>query len=50
MNKKTDYYGIDNALKERIKEFNCIYNLTAIIKDRSISIEEALQKIVDIIP
>ena len=50
MNEKTGYYGIDDALKERIKELNCIYNLTAIIKDRSISIEEALQKIVDIIP
>ena len=39
-----------NALKERVKELNCLYNLTSIVKDRDISYEDSIQKIVDLIP
>jgi len=39
-----------DALKERVKELNCLYGLTNIVKDKTISFDEALQKIVNLIP
>ena len=39
-----------NALKERVKELNCLYSLTNIVKDKNLSFDESLQKIVEIIP
>jgi hypothetical protein len=47
--KKTGYYGI-NALKERVKELNCLYSLTSIVKNNGLSFDEALNKIVNLIP
>ncbi len=48
-NDYTSEYGID-ALKERVKELNCLYNLTKIVKDSSLSFDESIQKIVELIP
>ena len=41
--------GMDK-LKERVKELNCLYGLTKIVKDSKLSIGEALQKIVELLP
>jgi len=50
-NKKTNHSNNEiNALKERLKELNCLYGLTNIVKDRTLSFDEALQKIVNLIP
>ncbi len=46
-NKKNQ--GID-ALKERVKELNCLYRLTSIVKDKSISFQDSIQKILELIP
>ena len=45
---KSDY-KID-ALKERVKELNCLYSLTSVVKDNNISFDEAIQKIINLIP
>lgn len=37
-------------LQERVKELNCFYGITKIIKDKNLCAEEALQKIVKILP
>jgi len=42
-------YQIDK-LKERVKELDCLYGLTNIVKDRDLSIDDALQKIIELIP
>jgi len=42
-------YEID-ALKERVKELNCLYRLTKIVNNKNMSFDESLQKIVEIIP
>ncbi len=50
--KSTDYsshYQRDK-LKERVKELDCLYGLTSIVKDRTLSTDEALQKIIKLIP
>jgi len=49
--KKNDFSnrGID-ALKERVKELNCLYSLTNIVKDRSLSFDKTIKKIIDLIP
>ena len=39
-----------DALKERVKELNCLYSLTNIVKDKSISFKKSIQKIVELIP
>ena len=39
-----------HKLKEREKELNCIYSLSEIIEDESLTTEEKLQKIVTILP
>ena len=58
MNKKTkekkstnslSHYRMDE-LKERVKELDCLYGLTDIVKDRNLTKDEALQKIIDLIP
>jgi len=41
--------GMDK-LKERVKELNCLYGLTKIVKNSKLSIDEALQKIVELLP
>ncbi len=40
----------DDELKERVKELNCLYGISEIVKDNEISIDEALQNIVDLLP
>jgi len=42
-------YQIDK-LKERVKELDCLYGLTSIVKDRNLTKDEALQKIIKLIP
>jgi pyruvate, water dikinase len=39
-----------NALKERVKELNCLYGLTDIIKDPNLSFDKAIEKILKLIP
>ncbi|MFP4051111.1 MAG: PEP/pyruvate-binding domain-containing protein [Thermoplasmata archaeon] len=39
-----------DELQERVKELNCFYGITKIIKDKDLCAEEALQKIVKILP
>ena len=39
-----------HELKERVKELNCFYRITKIVNDSKLSIDEALQKIVELIP
>jgi len=52
INEKTE--NIDeseiDALKERVKELNCLYSLTKIVKDKTLSFDESLKRIVDLIP
>lgn len=45
----TTHFVFDE-LKERIKELNCLYGLTNIVKDSTLSFDEALQKIIELIP
>ena len=47
---KTSTSNDINQLKERVKELNCLYGLTKIVKDSKLSIGEALQKIVELLP
>jgi len=39
-----------DKLNERVKELNCLYKLTRIIRDKNLSKDETLQKIVELIP
>src|SRR4030042_188756 len=39
-----------NELKERVKELNCFYRITNIVKNSKLSIDEALQQIVEEMP
>jgi len=58
MNKKTKGKKISNSsahyqtdkLKERVKELDCLYGLTNIVKNKNLSIDKALQKIITLIP
>ena len=58
MNKKTKGKKISNSsshyqtdeLKERVKELDCLYGLTNIVKNKNLSIDDALQKIIKLIP
>jgi len=49
--KRTEQVESSNArLKERIKELNCIYNLSRILSDNSQAVEKKLQAVVEAIP
>ncbi len=37
-------------LREREKELNCLYGLTRVVRDKNISIDDALEKIIELIP
>jgi len=37
-------------LKERVKELNCLYGLTKIVRDRTLSFDKVLKKTIDLIP
>ena len=42
--------GEIQQLREREKELNCLYGLTKIIRDKSISVDDALHNIIQLIP
>ena len=48
----SDYPGNEETdlLKERVKELNCLYEISSVINDKETSLQAALQKIVNIIP
>ncbi|MGA1842878.1 MAG: PAS domain S-box protein [bacterium] len=53
----TEHKNVEDKLKEKThdlirknKELNCLYNISAIVEKSGISLEEIIQKIVDIIP
>ncbi len=39
-----------DKLKERVKELDCLYKLTTIVKDGTVTIDRALEKIIQLIP
>jgi len=41
---------VSNRLKERIKELNCLYDISSFSNDANFSLDEILQTIVDFIP
>ncbi len=41
---------VAGALKERVKELNCLYTISSIVEREGITIDEVLQRTVDIIP
>ena len=45
-----DLEDLTYKLKERVKELNCLYTISSIVEKQGISLEEALQGTVDIIP
>jgi len=47
--KNTSIYQVDK-LKERVKELDCLYGLTDIVKNTNLSIDEALNNILKLIP
>lgn len=49
-NKKNVYNSKRDELKERVKELNCLYDLTKIVKDKNLSFNESMEKIVELIP
>lgn len=42
--------GEIQQLKEREKELNCLYGLTRVVRDKNISIDDALENIIQLIP
>lgn len=38
------------ALNERVKELNCLYSISSLIENRSLSLKEIIQGVVDLIP
>lgn len=49
-NRKTGTTVSTKKLNERVKELNCLYGLTKIVKNKNYSKDEVLQKIVKLIP
>ncbi|KYK32350.1 MAG: hypothetical protein AYK22_07460 [Thermoplasmatales archaeon SG8-52-3] len=49
-NHNTSSHYQTNELKERVKELDCLYGLTNIVKNKNLSLDEALQKVVKLIP
>lgn len=47
---KRSKVGEIQQLKEREKELNCLYGLTRVIRDKNISIDDALENIIQLIP
>ncbi len=42
--------GTDWKLAEREKELKCIYSISAVVRDKDITVKEAMKRIVDLIP
>lgn len=51
-NKKTQKFleRTTHELKERVKELNCLYAISGIVEKQGITLEEVLQRTVDIVP
>jgi hypothetical protein len=49
-NIKSNNGNMMHELKERVKELNCFYQITKVVNDSKLSIDEALQKIVNLMP
>jgi len=39
-----------DELTERVKELNCLYGITEIVKDKEIPVDDALQRVVELLP
>ncbi len=51
MNKNKFEVGNDrNALKERVKELNCLYSITNLVRDKKLSFNDTITKIVNYLP
>ncbi len=50
MNKKTKKTKEIDALKERVKELNCLYSITNIVRNKKLSFEESIDKILSLLP
>ena len=50
MKKQTPKRNGINELKERVKELNCLYGLTEIVNNASLSVDDALNKIIKLVP
>jgi signal transduction histidine kinase len=48
--KIADVYELAHRLDERVKELNCLYGISRLAEDRQLSIDDFLQRVVDIIP
>ncbi|MEM0492602.1 MAG: PEP/pyruvate-binding domain-containing protein, partial [Candidatus Thermoplasmatota archaeon] len=42
--------AVMHELKERVKELNCFYSITKIIRNRKLSVDEALKQVVESLP
>ncbi len=48
-NKKRKDHEI-NALNERVKELNCLYSITNLVRDKNLSFNDTIKKIADFLP
>jgi hypothetical protein len=46
----TERKHAEDAVRERVKELNCLYGISALIEQSGISLEEIFQGTVDLIP
>ncbi len=45
-----DVYELAHRLDERVKELNCLYGISRLAEDRQLTIDDFLQRVVDLIP
>jgi DNA-binding CsgD family transcriptional regulator len=48
--KEHDPEGVERALRERIKELNCLYAITQLVESESNSVDDVLSAVVNILP
>ncbi len=46
----SDIYELAHKLDERVKELNCLYGISRLAEDRRISLDDLLQKIIELVP
>ncbi len=49
-NKTRDTHNVEHALRERLKELNCLYEISRLVESHGNSVEQILQGIVDLLP